>query len=198
MHDDLLYGSLFADDARYFETMRDHPVISWIFSGQKIDEARVQSIIGDNDVESRMKFLVSSYALKSGIRIPGTTYFGSILEVPLQGGYDILAFYADDRARYYNYSNKAIIYEGGSVSINTLIDTANTVSKGVCQVIGPWEKERLPRPTGSTARFTYLMSDGLYFGQGPLDALSRDQMGSAILSSGARLMRGLIDLAGET
>jgi hypothetical protein len=191
---DILYNSLFADDIKYYTEMSDHPAISWINKNETITKRALMDIVNDDKAESRIKFLSAYYALKKSVKIDEKIYFGTILEVPVNGKYDILAFYSDLTARYYNHGNNVIVYEGGKSDIDKIIDETNSVSKAVCRVIGPWEDKRLPRPTGDTTRFTYLMSDGLYFGQGPIDEMSKDEMGSAILGSGANLMSQLISL----
>jgi hypothetical protein len=61
--------------------------------------------------------------------------------------------------------------------------------------IGPWEGERRPPPTAGNARLTFLVSDGLYFGEGPFDVLARDPMGGPVIDRAAKLMTFLIDNA---
>ena len=190
--DRVLYNCLFADDQRFFENMKDLEALSWIYAGEQASLERIRRICTDEGIESRVKFLAAHTALQQGIALEEKLYFGSILEVPMGGGYDILAFYADSRARYYNHAGSAIIYEGGIADVDAAIAKTNEVSKAICQVIGPWEGPRLEPPTGTLARFTYLNSDGLYFGQGPVAEMSKDRMGSVILGSGAELMSTLI------
>ena len=188
-----LYNCLFADDPKYFSDMRDIECISWIFSDRIPEIQKLNDWAKDDTIESRLRFLCLYSALKRNLKIDKKIYFGTILEVPVNNGYDILAFYSDKKARYYNFSGAAVIYENGNLNIDSVIDKVNKISIKVCDEIGPWEGGRLPRPNGSTARFTYLMSDGIYFGNGPISELSKDPMGSAILISGAEIMKILIN-----
>ena len=190
---DTLYNCLFADDPIYFEKMKSNSAISWIYNQENPTYEKINSIIHDEEIESRIRFLASYIAIKKGLQIKEKYYFGTILEIPVKSWYDILAFYSDLKARYYNFSGAKIIYEGGNKQIDELIKNTNKISEAVCNVIGPWEKARLDKPKGNIARFSYLVSDGLYFGQGPIDLMSKDKMGSSILASGSKLMLRLIN-----
>ena len=188
---DDLYDSLFADDPDVFIKLKDHPAISWIYENKTPTIEQLEVLAENQSVESRIRFLSLYTALQRGLKINKKVYLGTIMEVPVNRGYDVLAFYSDNRARYYNYSGKAIIYEGGRDTIDDAIERANSVSIQVCNRIGPWDKERLAKPNGNIWRFTFLISDGLYFGQGPLDALNNDEMAAAMIRSGAEVMKAL-------
>lgn len=190
--DDVLYNSLFADNPDNFINLKDHKAISWIYENRipTIDE--LENVAIDNSVESRLKFLALYTALKQGLKIRTKTYFGTVLEVPMEGGYDVLAFYSDLRARYYNYSGKAVIYEGGRSNVDDTIASANLVSIQVCNALGPWEKERLAKPKGDVIRISFLVSDGLYFGNSSIKTIGNDQMASAIFGKGAEVMKALL------
>jgi hypothetical protein len=190
--DDVLYNSLFADNPDNFTNLKDHKAISWIYESRTPTIDELESLAADNSVESRLKFLALYAALQQGLKIPQKTYFGTVLEVPMEGGYDVLAFYSDLRARYYNYSGKAIIYEGGSSNVDDTIASANLIAIQVCNVLGPWEKERLSRPKGDVIRISFLVSDGLYFGNSSVKTIGNDQMASAIFGKGAEVMKALL------
>jgi len=192
LNDDL-YNSLFADDPDNFIKMRDNKAISWIYDNRKPVIEELESIAIDKSVESRIKFLSLYTALKHGLKINKKIYFGTILEVPMEGGYDVLAFYSDRTARYYNYSGKAIIYEGGRINVDNTIEKANSAAIQVCNILEPWEKERLPRPKGDAIRISFLVSDGLYFGNSSIKTIGNDQMASAMFGNGAEVMKALLN-----
>jgi len=188
-----LYNSLFADDPDDFIKMKDNKAISWIYDNRKPTIDELESIAIDKSVESRIKFLSLYTALQFGLKINKKIYYGTVLEVPMEGGYDVLAFYSDRTARYYNYSGKAIIYEGGKTSVDDIIEKANSVAIQVCNALAPWEKERLPRPKGDVIRISFLVSDGLYFGNSSIKTIGNDQMASAIFGNGAKVMKVLLN-----
>jgi hypothetical protein len=190
--DDVLYNSLFADNPDNFTNLKEHKAISWIYESKTPTIDELENIANDNSVESRLKFLALYTALRQGLKIPHKTYFGTVLEVPMEGGYDVLAFYSDSRARYYNYSGKAVIYEGGRADVDDTIANANSMAIQVCNVLAPWEKERLPKPKGDVIRISFLVSDGLYFGNSSIKTIGNDQMASAIFGKGAEVMKALL------
>jgi hypothetical protein len=194
LNDDL-YNALFADDPDDFIQLKDHPAISWIYENRTPALAELELLAEDQSVESRIRFLALYTALQRGLKISRKVYLGTIMEVPMDRGYDVLAFYSDKRARYYNYSGKAVIYEGGRDAIDDSIEKANSVSIQVCNRIGPWDKKRLPKPNGNIWRFSFLVSDGLYFGQGPMNALNTDELAAAMIRSGAEVMKTLTNEA---
>jgi len=191
--DNGLYNSLFADNPNDFTKMKEHQAISWIYQNRRPTIEELERIANDDSVESRIKFLSLYTALKHGLKVEKKYYLGTILEVPMDGGYDILAFYTDRTARYYNYSGKAIVYEGGRGSVDSTIEKANSIAIQVCNALSPWEKERLPRPKGDVIRISFLASDGLYFGNSSIKTIGNDQMASAIFGIGAEVMKALLN-----
>jgi hypothetical protein len=117
---------------------------------------------------------------------------GVVVEVGLEGGLDLLAAYADQTARYYNYSGAGIVWERGDASLDAQIDVLLACGQTICDRIGPWEGERpAPPPTGQV-RINLLTPSGLHFGQGPLELLSRDGLGGPALAAATALMQSLI------
>jgi hypothetical protein len=191
--DEDLYNSLFADDPDDFIDMKDHKAISWIYEDRTPTINELDSIANDDSIESRIRFLALYTALQFGLKISKKIYFGTIMEVPVEGGYDVLSYYSDLTARYYNFSGRAIIYEGGKTIVDNCIQKANSVAIQVCNVLEPWEKERLPRPKGGVIRISFLVSDGLYFGNSSIKTIGNDQMASAIFGNGANIMKALLN-----
>lgn len=52
-----------------------------------------------------------------------------------------------------------------------------------------------PHPTKGTARITFLVSDGLYFGEGPMDIIFNDPLASPALTSATELMQYVTEKA---
>ena len=63
------------------------------------------------------------------------------------------------------------------------------------QQIGPWDQPRLAPPTAGNARLTFLVSDGLYFGQGPMNVLQADAKGGPVLREAGALLTAVVDLS---
>jgi hypothetical protein len=74
-------------------------------------------------------------------------------------------------------------------------DDLMQASQAVIEQIGPWTSERLPAPLTGTARMTFLVSDGLYFGEGPANALTDDPLGGPMLRAASQLLTSVVEFA---
>jgi hypothetical protein len=148
----------------------------------------LQKVIADESIETRVKLL--AYRLLSAIGQPVTQkeLLGVVIEVGLENGLDTLAAYKDGTARYINHSGKMIVWEADNARAELLIDTLFEKSQEVVAKIGAWEKSRLPAPGTDNVRLSFLVSDGLYFGQGPFDVLEADAMGGPVIHAATQLM----------
>ncbi|CAK6701227.1 hypothetical protein BBFGKLBO_03051 [Synechococcus sp. CBW1107] len=57
-----------------------------------------------------------------------------------------------------------------------LVQVLFAVSQPVVNAIGPWEEARRAPPDRDTIRLTFLVSDGLYFGEAPMTVMQREPM----------------------
>lgn len=117
---------------------------------------------------------------------------GVVIEVAMPKGLDLLAAYPDHSARYYNYSGAAVVWEHPNASLDEQIDQLLAAAREVVSKIGPWEEARPAPPQIGQARMSFLTPSGLHFGQGPIDALSRDPLGGRVIQVATVLMKGLI------
>ena len=67
-------------------------------------------------------------------------------------------------------------------------------SQNVVDRIGPWDQDRLAPPGENQVRMTFLVSDGLYFGQGPFDVLENDTIGGPVIAKATSLLEALIKI----
>jgi hypothetical protein len=122
---------------------------------------------------------------------------GVVVEVGMPKGLDLLAAYADHHSRYYNFSGAGIVWERPNDTLDSSIDEVLTKGSAVVLMIGPWQEVRPPAPGAGQARINLLTPSGLHFGEGPLDILSKDPMGGAVLASAVRLMQKMIEVSGK-
>ncbi|MBL8473373.1 MAG: hypothetical protein KF778_03625 [Rhodocyclaceae bacterium] len=127
--------------------------------------------------------------------MPAKILLGVIIEVPQQGGLDVLAAFSDGSVRYLNQSGKASIFEGGDHPAAALAHELIGVARAVVDQIGPWDKLRLPAPQGELVRLSFVVSDGLYFGQGAWEVLQRDAKGGPLLAKATQLLQQVIAVA---
>jgi hypothetical protein len=144
------------------------------------------------DLESR-HYLQAYHFLKelSAGPVKDVILFGVVVEVGMDEGLDLVAVYADHSARYYNYSGAGVIWERADHSIDQKIDDILLMGKDILKQIGPWNGMRPAAPANGDARINLLTSNGLHFGQGPVDALFSDPLGSKILYGMLDMMQTL-------
>ena len=188
-----IYDLLFCDDIELYRSASTSSEYPWsvLFSSEASNEAFL-SVIEDKEVETRPKLLASNVLLSRGKALPGRRIFGVVVEVGMEEGLDVLAAYEDGTARYLNYSGKLIVWDAATRESNELVVDLFLAARKVVDKIGPWEKQRLPPPVEGKARITFLVSNGLYFGEAPFETLAKDKLGGRVVSCAAKLMNFLV------
>ncbi len=121
---------------------------------------------------------------------------GVVLDVPVEGGWDVLAAYADHSARYLNHSSAAIIWERPDSRLDGDIDEVLREAHALASRIGPWEGDR-PALAPGQARLSLLSPSGLHFGQAPFDALARDPNSAPVVAAATKLLVDLTNMAAK-
>ena len=117
---------------------------------------------------------------------------GFVIEVGMEKGTDYLAVYADNSARYFNFSGSKIFYENGDNTINNEIQTLLSCCKVTIDQIGVWERTRCNPPKNGMARVNFLTPRGLFFGEGSMNLLEQDLLAKDIIAQSVVVMRLLI------
>jgi hypothetical protein len=193
---DYIYNLLFCDNIELFRTKDGKtPPGPWaVLLAPSPARADLEKIASDEKAESRVRVLAYNRLRAMKAPVPARRLLGVIVEVPLEGGLDTLAAFADGRIRYINQSGKMSIMESlppGMADDHKQLMAAAGV---VVQKIGPWDKARLPPPKAGNVRLTFLASDGLYFGEGPMEAISRDPTGGPVLDAATKLLIKVVNL----
>jgi hypothetical protein len=196
---DFMYNLLFCDDPALFARAKDGPQtpISAVLADNP-DAARIADIAGDTAQESRVRVLAFNWLRRQGRAVPKRLLLGTIVEVPLEGGLDTLAAFVDGSVRYINQTGKVSVFEGAVPAIQPAVRALLAAAQGVVDKIGPWDKPRLPAPKAGNVRLTFLVSDGLYFGEGKFEDLSRDGLGGPVINAAGQLLTQVVDLATRT
>ena len=160
--------------------------------------SRLQSVLATTGLESRM-YLQAWAALREAGHAPaaeqGKQLLGVVVEVALPGGVDLVAAYADGSARYWNYSGAGVIWDAPDDRLRPQIDRLFQVSDVVLQKIGPWDGPRPAAPAKDRVRLNFLTPGGLNFGEGPMNAFSRDPLAGPVIAAAMQLMQALMALA---
>lgn len=121
--------------------------------------------------------------------------YGVIVEIGLQGGYDLLAVYRSKSARYYNYAGGGVVWEPGDGALDDSIEKLMEAAQSVADKIGPWEEPRRPAPGNGTLRLNFLTPAGLLFGEGPTHLLARDAMAGPVFKIATDIFLALTEMA---
>jgi hypothetical protein len=191
----LVYQLLFCDRPELFrQNYQGKLEPPWsVLSSSPPDLDAIAKISRDKNQESRVRMLAFNALRKAGRAAPEKEYLGTIIEVRLPEGLDTVAVFADGRARYINYTGKMAVVEGKPSPFDDEIAKVIEASKPIVAAIGPWDKERLPPPKEDNIRMTFLVSDGLYFGEGPMQAMQRERMAAPLIDAATKLLLKLVD-----
>ncbi len=195
-HVNLLYNLLFCDDINLFKgPNRETDVGLWgTLLADHPDRTALRKIADDENNEGRVRALAYNRLRAAGEAVPSKKLLGVIVEVPLEKGLDVLAAFAEGGVRYLNQSGKVAIFEGQGNPVEGLAKELVSASQPVVNEIGPWEKQRLPPPKAGSVRITFLVSDGLYFGEGPFAALQQDAMAGPVILKAVELLQRAVEL----
>ena len=192
-----LYNLLFCDDLALFKNKNNTKGDGiWpTLLADKPDFNALHKIAEDEKNEGRVRAIAFNRLRASGQKVPAKKLLGVIVEVPQGGGLDVLATFAEGGVHYLNHSSKVAIFEGAGHPVEKLAKELIAMSEPIVNQIGPWDKKRLPPPKQGNVRMSFIVSDGLYFGEGPFDALQKDPMGGPVLAKAAELLQRVVDSA---
>ena len=159
------------------------------------DPVAVRRLAEDEAQESRVRILAYNRLKQMREEVPKKGLLGVIVEVPLQGGLDVLATYSDGRIRYINQTGKLAVFESTPPKVGEQADKLLAASRVAITHIGPWHGARLPPPAQGKIRLTFLVSDGLYFGEGPLPGMDRDPIAAPVIREAGKLLQMVVDAA---
>jgi|GEM_PF-357154 len=190
-----LYELLFCDNVDLYRDAVKSPytypfdiLLSEVPSGMDL-----YKIIADEGAEPRIRALAYHLLRRSG-RAPGSKeLLAVIVEVGMDEGLDVLASFKNGTARYINCTGKLLVWEANNdPEAKTLTDDLFEKGMGIVQRIGVWDKPRREHPGKGNVRLSFIVSDGLYFGEGPIDVLFKDAMAAPALDTATTLMRYVI------
>jgi hypothetical protein len=196
----LIYNLLFCDNIDLYKNNTKPPYtypFDILFS-ETSTFADLQKIIDDSSTDARLKVLSYNRQLANGHKPNKKELLAVIVEVGLDNGLDALASFNDGTARYINQTGKILVWETTDEKSKVLTQDLFLKSQNIVNQIGVWNKQRRPAPTKGNVRITFLVSDGLYFGEGPIDVLFNDPMSNPALTSARYLMKYLTEKSLET
>jgi hypothetical protein len=191
----LIYELLFCDNIELFKnTKESKEKYPWDILLSKTPEISDLKSIADNEqLESRVRILAFNMLRDSGLKIEKKELLAVIVELGTENGLDILASFGNGTVRYINFTGKMIIWETPDEISNTLTKQLFDNSINVVNKIGPWKEARRANPSKGIVRISFLVSDGLYFGEGSGNILFNDALIGPALISATKLMKYLME-----
>ena len=191
---DFMYNLLFCDDRELFRPPGGTEREPWrTLFAEPPNAGALRVLAADRQQEGRVRALAFGRLRELGEAGPAKELLGVVIEHPLEGGLDTLAAYSDGGARYINHTGKMCVIEERIPAVDERLRALLAAARPLVDQIGPWDKPRLPPPPVGAVRLSFLVSDGLYFGQGSPAALAKDPLGGAVLAAGARLLEVIVE-----
>lgn len=190
---DAIYNLLFCDDVSDFLAKPGTEPVPWqvTLASNPPDIKALEDLAADRSQEGRVRFLAYQKLRQARQAVPEKQLLGVIIEMPLAGGLDVLAAYSDGGVRYINQSGKIAVVEG-SDALTPLVESLFAASQAVVNVIGPWSEARRPPPGPGNVRLSFLVSDGLYFGEGGLKVMQREAMAAPVIQKASELLQAVV------
>ncbi len=191
-----IYHLLFCDDPRAFAPGDREPA-PWqrtLFVDRDAAEA-VRALATDTSVDARVRLLACRRLAQDGEAFPQKDLLGVVVEVALDAGLDTLAAYCDGGVRYINHTGAVSIFEGRNGTLDAFVDRLFAASREVVARTGPWDKPRLAPPERGRVRLSFLVTDGLHFGDGPMAQFQRDPLAGPVIAAASGLLAEVANLA---
>jgi hypothetical protein len=185
-----IYNLLFSDNATVFKPKRGVKPAPWqedLFSSPVNLEA-LTALASDASQEGQIRYLAYARLRRHSQEVQPKILLGVIVEVRLADGLDTLAAFADGGVHYINQSGKQKAVRN---ALAPLVNGLFAVSAPLVAQIGPWNKPRLPPPVRGNLRVSFLVSDGLYFGEGRMALMQNEPLGGPVIRMATGLLAAL-------
>lgn len=193
-----IYDLMFCDRFESFRVRQGPSPAPWqrVLFSEPPDIPGLTKLADDASQEGRVRYLAFARLREAGVPVKPKILLGVIVEVGMEEGLDTLAAYSHGRVSYINYTGKMIVVEGADRSLRPIVKRLFEASKPVVARIGPWDQPRRPPPGKGNLRLTFLVSDGLYFGEGPTASFARDAMAGPVFQEATKLLREMVAFSG--
>lgn len=186
---DFIYNLIFCDHLPQPTADDGGPYFKLLLDPSSTDAA-IRALADDEKLESRVRLFAYRKLAERAVPGLGQELLGVVVEIGLPGGLDVLACYQDNTARYINYSGKLIVWEAADHrEVKEFNNELFEHSRHIISQIGPWEEERRSPPAQGMLRISFLVADGLYFGEGPADGMFADGLAGPALHAALDIMQ---------
>lgn len=191
-----IYNLLFCDEMSSFKPKPGATVTPWqaALFAEPMDFAALELLASDAAQEGRVRYLAYSLLRSAEKTVPDKILLGVIVEVGLPEGLDVLAAYADGGVRYINKAGKLAVFEDIS-QIRPSVQDVFDAAKAIVAQTGPWPGARLAPPRVGNIRISFLVSDGLYFGQGPAAQMQKESVAAPLIQKASVLLQAVVAMS---
>lgn len=191
---DLEYNRLFCDDPalyRHEPGMFTEEIWKTVLSLRPKLEA-VRLAAQQNDLPARLRILAFNYLAKKGEAPQAKELLGVILEAGVDDGLETLAAYTDYQVDYIDSHGDIRHWDAAKMGLRQRLVNYFISAATLVEQLRPSDKPRFPPTFAGMARITLLVSDGRYFGQGPSNNLTKDELSGPIIRQANNLLANLI------
>ena len=186
-----IFNLLFCDDVAAFLAAPGKSPTSWQSAlSTPSDIPALQAVAADRNQEGRVRYLAYRQLRRAGHPVLAKQLLGIIVEMPQDKGLDTLAAYSEGGVRYINQSGTTCFIEG--VPPTPQLEALFRSAQPLVDAIGPWEEARRGPPDRGHIRMTFLVSDGLYFVEGPVSLVLKERMPAAVFAAIVPLMQSVV------
>ncbi|MCK9260516.1 MAG: hypothetical protein M0P63_12235 [Azoarcus sp.] len=190
-----IYAMLFCDDLDRYRPLADEPGSSWkqVVFNERPDPERIRALAGSEGEESRVRALAFHWLRQHAEPVPQRKLLGVILEYAMGDGFDVLAAYLDGSLRYLNHAGKTVFVEREVDTFRAPIRKLFELSQQAVDRLGPWSEARRPPPAPGMLRLSFLVSDGLYFGEGRFVDMEADPVAGPIVRQAGAMVNDVVN-----
>jgi hypothetical protein len=194
-----IYHWLFCDDLPAFRPQEGEAALPWkaVLFASPPQRKAVEALAVDRAGDSRVRLLAYQWLRAHGAPVPRGLLLGVIVEVALSDGLDTLAAYADGEVRYLNHSGRMLFVQGRVAQTEVALERLLAAAQRVVDGLEPSRDERLPPPPNGNVRLSFLVSDGLYYGEGGIAVMQADALAGPLFAEASALLAGIVELAQE-
>lgn len=190
-----IYHRLFCDDVKAMMPIGGREPAAWqqALAGGPAHLGALRDLAHDEQGDARVRALAFRQLQAMGQQVPRRVLLGVVVEVPLDTGLDTLAVYADGSARFIHGSGHMSFVEGRDHPVYPAVQRLLAAAQAVVDCIGPADHARRPAPQ-QNLRMSFIVSDGLYYGEGPMQVLMNDPMGGPVVNGAAEVLGDITSL----
>jgi hypothetical protein len=189
-----VYNLLFCDKLEVFrKSVSSAPQGVWATLLSKVPAAAaLVEIAEDAAQESRLRALAYNRLRALQQPVPEKQLLGVVIELGMPEGLDVLAAYPDGCVRYINHKESMSVYEPTPTTWMPTVLRLMAASQDLVDQIGPWTLPRVAPPTLGMIRMSFLVSDGLYFGQGVLAVMEKEPIAQPVIDASVALLKMVV------